>query len=98
MVFDKIRGGEEPQGVIYQKCHKNDVLNSRFFLQIFSSKLNLLNLVPTPGPVLSRSMLGLVRLVIRLAKARFGQVGDQLGQVKDQVGQGHGQELDNNEE
>ena len=30
-----------------------------------------------PGPDLSRSRLGLVRLVIRSAKARFGQVGDQ---------------------
>ena len=34
-------------------------------------------------------------LVTRLAKARFGQVGDQVNQVKDQVGQGQGQELDN---
>ena len=31
----------------------------------------------------------------RLAKALFGQVGDQGGQVRDQVGQGQGQELDN---
>ena len=37
----------------------------------------------------------MVRLVIRSAKARFGQVGDQVSQVKDQVGQGQGQELDN---
>ena len=29
------------------------------------------------------------------AKAKFGQVGDQVSQVKDQVGQGQGQELDN---
>ena len=49
-----------------------------------------------PGPDLSRSRLGLVRLVTRSAKARFGQVGDQVSQVKDQVGQGQGQELDNN--
>ena len=35
------------------------------------------------------------RLVTRLAKARFGQVGDQVRKVKDQVGQGQGQELDN---
>ena len=32
----------------------------------------------------------------RSAKARFGQVGDQVRKVKDQVGQGQGQELDNN--
>ena len=31
----------------------------------------------------------------RLAKALFGQVGDQGGQVRDQVGQGQGQEFDN---
>ena len=31
----------------------------------------------------------------RLAKARFGHVGDQVKQVKDQVGQGQGQELEN---
>ena len=48
-----------------------------------------------PGPDLSRFRLGLVRLVTRSAKARFGQVGDQVSQVKDQVGQGQGQELDN---
>ena len=30
-----------------------------------------------------------------LAKARFGQVSDQVSQVKDQVGQGQGQEIDN---
>ena len=51
--------------------------------------------MPTPDRGLSRLKLGLVRLVTRLAKARFGQVGDQVGQVKDQVGQGQGQELDN---
>ena len=33
---------------------------------------------------------------MRLAKALFGQVGDQVGQVRDLVGQGQGQELDNN--
>ena len=49
-----------------------------------------------PGQDLSRFRLGLVRLVTRSAKARFGQVGDQVSQVKDQVGQGQGQELDNN--
>ena len=38
------------------------------------------------GPDLSRSGLGLVRLVTRSAKARIGQVGDQVSQVKDQVG------------
>ena len=48
-----------------------------------------------PGRDLSRLRLGLVRLVTRSAKARFGQVGNQ---VKDQVGQGQGQELDNIEE
>ena len=45
---------------------------------------------------LSRSRLGLVMLVTRSAKARFGQVGDQVSQVRDQVGRGQGQELDNN--
>ena len=45
-----------------------------------------------PGPDLSKSRLGLVRLVTRSAKARFGQVGDQVSQV----GQCQGQELDNN--
>ena len=30
-----------------------------------------------------------------MAKALYGQVGDQVGQVKDQVSQGQGQELDN---
>ena len=38
---------------------------------------------------MSGSRLGLVRLVIRLANALFGQDGDQFGQ-------GQGQELDNN--
>ena len=41
-----------------------------------------------PGPDLLRFRLGLVRLVTRSAKARFGQVGDQ-------VSRGQGQELDN---
>ena len=44
---------------------------------------------------LSGSRLGLISLVTRLAKALFGQVGDQVGQVRDQVCQGQGQELDN---
>ena len=48
-----------------------------------------------PGPDLSRFRLGLVRLVTKSAKAKFGQVGDQVSKVKDQVGQGQGQELDN---
>ena len=48
-----------------------------------------------PGPDLSRFRLGFVRLVTRSAKARFGQVGDQVNQVKDHDGQGQGQELDN---
>ena len=52
-------------------------------------------IVSTPGRDLSRSRLGLVMLVTRSAKARFGQVGDQVSQVRDQVGQGQGQELDN---
>ena len=47
------------------------------------------------GPDLSRFRLGLVRLVTRSIKARFGQVGDQVDQAEDQVGQGQGQELDN---
>ena len=49
-----------------------------------------------PGPDLSMSWLGLVRLLTRSAKTRFGQVGYQVSQVQDQVGQGQGQELDNN--
>ena len=57
--------------------------------------VGFLNIVSTPGRVLSRSRLGLVRLVTRLAKARFGQVGDQVDQAEDQVGKGQGQELDN---
>ena len=52
-------------------------------------------IVSTSGPDLSRFRLGLVRLVTRSAKARFGQVGNQVSKVKDQVGQGQGQELDN---
>ena len=48
-----------------------------------------------PGPDFSRFRIGLVRLVTRSAKARFGQVGDQVRKVKDQVDQGQGQELDN---
>ena len=46
---------------------------------------------------MSRSRLGLVRLVVNLAKALFSQVGVQVqvSQDKDQVGQGQGQELDN---
>ena len=48
-----------------------------------------------PGPDLSRFRLSLVRLVTRSAKARFGQVGDQVSKVQDQVGQGQGQELHN---
>jgi len=55
-----------------------------------------LNIVSSPGPVMSRSRLGLVRFVTRLTLARFGQVGDQVDQAEDQVGQGQGQELDNN--
>ena len=51
--------------------------------------------VSTSGPDLSTFRPGLVRLVTRSAKARFGQVGDQVSHVKDQVGQGQGQELDN---
>ena len=47
-----------------------------------------------PGPDFVKVMLGLVKLVTRTAKARFGQVDDQVGQVEDQVGQGQGQELD----
>ena len=47
------------------------------------------------GPDLLRLRLGLVKLVTRSTKARFGQVGDHVSQVKDQVGQGQGQELDN---
>ena len=45
--------------------------------------VDFLNIVSTPGPVLLRSRLGLVRLVTRLSLARFGQVGDQVDQVKD---------------
>ena len=45
---------------------------------------------------MSRFRLGLVRLVTRSVKARFGKVGDQVSKVKDQVGQGQGQELDKN--
>ena len=52
-------------------------------------------IVSTSGPDLSRFRLSLVRLVNRSAKARFGQVGNQVRKVKDQVGQGQGQELDN---
>ena len=44
---------------------------------------------------LSGSRLGLISLVTRLAKALYGQVGDQGGQIRDRVGQGQGQELDN---
>ena len=40
-----------------------------------------------PDTDLSRSRLGLVRLLTRTAKARFGQVGYYISQVKDQVGQ-----------
>ena len=43
---------------------------------------------------MSRSRLGLARLLARWAMASFGHVGDQVSQVKDQVGQGQGQELD----
>ena len=35
-----------------------------------------------PGQDLSRSRLGLVRVVTRTAKAMFGQVGYQVSQVK----------------
>ena len=57
--------------------------------------VDFLNIVSTPGPVMSRSRLGLVRFVTRLTYATFGQVGDQVDQAEDQVGQGQGQELDN---
>ena len=46
--------------------------------------VDFLNIVSTPGPVLSRSRLGLVRLV-----TRFGQVD----QAEDQVCQGQGHEI-----
>ena len=39
-------------------------------------------IVSTSGPDLSRFRLGLVRLVTRSVKARFGQVGDHVSQVK----------------
>ena len=51
--------------------------------------VGFLNIVSTPGPVLSRSRLGLVRLVTRLSYARFGQVD----QAEDQVCQGQGHEI-----
>ena len=60
-----------------------------------SGVVGFLNIVSTPGLVLSRSRLGWVRLVTRLSKARFGQVGDQVDQAEDLVCQGQGQELDN---
>ena len=44
---------------------------------------------------MSRSRLGLARLLARWAMASFGHVGDLVSQVKDQVGQRQGQELDN---
>ena len=75
----------------------------RFFLRSFflSKKVSggvvcFLNIVSTPGLVLSRSRLGWVRLVTRLSKARFGQVGDQVDQAEDLVCHGQGQELDKN--
>ena len=49
-------------------------------------------IVSSLAHVLSGSRLGLVRLVTRLAKALFGQVGDLVGQVKDQVCRGQGQD------
>ena len=52
-------------------------------------------IVSALAQILPRSRLGLVRLVTRSIKARFGWVGDQVSQVKDQVGQGQGQEIDN---
>ena len=53
-----------------------------------------LNLVSTPGLVLSRSRPNFVSLLTRSAKAKFGKVGEKV-QAKEQVGQGQGQELDN---
>ena len=44
--------------------------------------VGFLNIVSTPGLGLSRLRLGLVRWMTRLAKARFGKVGDQFSQVK----------------
>ena len=38
-----------------------------------------------PGPDLSRSRLSLAMLVTKWAKARYGQVDDQVSQFKDQV-------------
>ena len=49
----------------------------------------------TPGPSFVKVKAGLVGLVMRLAKALFYQVRDQVGQVKNQVGQGQGLKLDN---
>ena len=48
-------------------------------------------------PSFVKVMARFVRLVTKLAKAWFGQVGTQVSQVKDQVGQGQGQELDKNQ-
>ena len=45
-----------------------------------------LNIVSSPGP-------GLVRLVTRWVKTRFGQVGDKVSQVKDQVDQARARSL-----
>ena len=53
-------------------------------------------IIVSTGPDLSKYRLGLVRLLTRTAKAKFGQVVYQVSQGKDQVGQGQGQELDNN--
>ena len=63
--------------------------------KVLGGWVDFLNIVSTPGLVLSRSRLGWVRLVTRLSKARFGQVGDQVDQTEDLVCQGQGQELDN---
>ena len=48
--------------------------------------VDFLNIVSTPDQDLSRSRLGLVRLVTTLAKGLLGQVGDQVSQLKSQVG------------
>ena len=53
-----------------------------------------LNIVSVLAQILSRSRLGLVRLMTRLAKVRLGQFCDRVTQFKDQIGLGRGQELD----
>ena len=53
--------------------------------RLVKARARSLTIIVSSGPDLSRSKLGLVRLLIRTAKAKFGQVVYQVSQGKDRM-------------